>query len=99
MVEVNQGIVEKSIQHYRENYELDVCQEELAELIQAISKCKRYGCSGAQRDNLIEEMADVTIILETLKQIYDVTDVQLNLEIIRKQERNLERIKNEEEQR
>lgn len=62
-------------------YQTSVAMEELAELIQAISKCKRYGCRAEQRDNLIEEIADVKIIIMELMLIYgisasDVTDWQ-----------------------
>ena len=48
--------------------------EECSELIQAISKCKRYGCVDKYRDNLIEEIVDVLIIINELQLIYDISD-------------------------
>lgn len=47
-------------------YMLTVAMEECAELIQAISKIKRYGCSKEYCDNLNEEIADVSICIEAL---------------------------------
>ena len=49
-----------------------IVTEELAELIQAISKVRRYGCSGEQRDNLIEEIADVKIVIMELMLMYGI---------------------------
>ena len=53
-----------------------LCQlsEECSELIKAISKCKRYGCVDKYRDNLIEEIADVLIIINELQLIYDISN-------------------------
>lgn len=45
--------------HYGLESQLDMLQEECAELIQAISKYKRNGSSG-----IVEEMADVFILLD-----------------------------------
>lgn len=47
-------------------YILTVAMEECAELIQAVSKIKRYGCSEEYCDNLNEEIADVGICIEAL---------------------------------
>lgn len=47
-------------------YLLTVAMEECAELIQAVSKIKRYGCSKEYCDNLNEEIADVSICIEAL---------------------------------
>ena len=51
-----------------------VCMEELSELSQAISKEIR---GRGDRNNLVEEMADVIICLEILKQIFAVTNVEI----------------------
>lgn len=45
---------------------LDIATEESAELIQALSKIKRYGFDGDYKDNLQEEIADVIICIEEL---------------------------------
>jgi len=47
-------------------YLLTVAMEECAELIQAVSKIKRYGCSKEYCDNLNEEIADVSICIDAL---------------------------------
>jgi NTP pyrophosphatase (non-canonical NTP hydrolase) len=52
---------------------LDILQEECAEVIQAISKCRRFGIdeihikSGqTQREQLVQEIGDVTLLIELL---------------------------------
>ena len=51
-----------------------VAMEELAELIQAISKVKRYGFVGEYKDNLIEEIADVDIVITELMMMFDISE-------------------------
>lgn len=43
-----------------------IASEECAELIQALSKVKRYGLDGDYKDNLQEEIADVLICISEL---------------------------------
>ncbi len=55
--------------------------EEMCELIQAISKNSR----GEQnRDNIIEEIADVTIMLHQLKLIYGVDSQEFEVKLYNK---------------
>ena len=62
---------------------LDILQEECAEVIQAISKCRRFGMEneykegGTQREHLIQEIGDVSLLLELLKahQLYTETEL------------------------
>lgn len=63
-----------------------ICIEELSELQKEITKLMR-GFKSTQ--NLIEEMADVTIVLEMMKLIFDVSDEVLEKEIKKKMKRNL----------
>ena len=70
-----------------------VCMEECAELIQAISKAKR---GKINRDNMIEEIADVLICIEMLKQMYMISDEKINKWIEKKQAREAERMKKNE---
>lgn len=50
--------------------QLDMVVEECAELIQAVQKVKR--CGGAQAlYDMVEEAADVEIMLEQLREMYD----------------------------
>ena len=52
---------------------LDILQEECAEVIVAISKIRRFGIDnsykegGTQRDHLIQELGDVSLLIELLE--------------------------------
>lgn len=56
-----------------------IAMEECAELIQAISKCLRSKDFPVEyeRENLIEEMADVMICLEQLQVIFHISDAEI----------------------
>lgn len=43
-----------------------IASEECAELIQALSKIKRYGFDGDYKDNLQEEVADILVCISEL---------------------------------
>lgn len=49
----------KIVDHYGVEHQLDILVEEMGELLQAIGKLKRYNA----RDNFIEELSDVSIML------------------------------------
>ena len=66
-------IINKTIEKTGVDNQLNVCMEECAELIQAISKVRRYGCIADMRENLIEEIADVRIIISELMWMYGIT--------------------------
>lgn len=83
------------VQHYGGEYLTTVAVEECAELIQAVTKCKRYGCDGERRANLIEELADVSIIIDELLLIYDVDLTDIFPIIIQKLERQKMRMDGE----
>lgn len=59
----------KNIEKNGEDYQLGMAMEECAELIQAINKWKRNGKMITKMDNLLEEIADVEIMLDQLKLI------------------------------
>lgn len=80
----------ESIRKYGKEAQSIVCMEECSELIQAISK--RLRGKPDATDNLAEEMADVTICLYLLKEMYGITDAQLNEWITRKTARQCERM-------
>lgn len=88
-IKINKGVIAESILHYGKNNQSTVCMEECAELIQAISKAKR---GKIDRDNMIEEIADVLICIEMLKQMYMISDEKINKWIEKKQAREAERI-------
>ncbi len=85
--------IAESIQHYGIENQSTVCMEECAELIQAISKAKR---GRTDRDNMIEEIADVLICIEMLKQMHMISDDEINKWIEKKQAREVERMKKNE---
>lgn len=67
---------------------LDILQEECAEVIQNISKCRRFGMEnvylkgeGTQRDELVKEIGDVLAMIQLLKERGAITDEELDLAI------------------
>jgi len=60
----------------RVNEILDLLQEECAEVIQAISKCRRFGLD-EERANLVQEIGDVTLLVELLKAFELYNDKEL----------------------
>ena len=67
---MNTGLI---VPHTKVNEILDILQEECAEVIQAISKCRRFGMeneyingTGTQREHLIQELGDVRMLIELL---------------------------------
>lgn len=93
MITTNKKIIADSIEHYGKPVQSTVCMEECSELIQAISKCLRYGDTEENLDNLVEEIADVFICISMLKQMYDIPDVEIMAYIKYKQNRIEERMK------
>jgi NTP pyrophosphatase (non-canonical NTP hydrolase) len=45
---------------------LDLLQEECGEVVQVVSKCRRFGLE-EKRENLVQEIADVLLLIELLK--------------------------------
>ena len=82
MIIIDSDIIKRSIEHYGKDVQSTVCMEECAELIQAISKEKR---GKPDKSNLAEEMADVIICIEMLKQIYNITEDEIYSWVIAKQ--------------
>ena len=63
---------------------LEILQEECAEVIQAISKVKRFGMDnvylkgeGTQREQLVQELGDVTLLIELLQSHNVFTELEL----------------------
>ena len=91
--DIDESVITKSIKHYGTEIQSTVCMEECAELIQAISKEKR---GKIDRDNMIEEIADVLICIEMLKQMYMISEDKINKWIEKKQAREAERMEKNE---
>lgn len=67
--------LEKAIETYGKDMQLNVAIEELSELIKEICKNKR---GSDNRENIIEEMADCYIMLEQLNIIFDIEYSEIN---------------------
>ena len=93
MIPIDSYVWKRSIEHYGKDIQSTVCMEECAELIQAISKEKR---GKSDKEHLSEEMADVIICIEMLKEIYSISDDMISEWIQIKEARIIERIKQNE---
>ena len=82
--------IKKLINWHDKEYTINKIYEELAELMIAHSKVQL--CEVGDLENLREEMADVYIILEILKVMYNIEDREVDYWIDKKMKRNLERI-------
>ncbi len=91
---IDEKVIARSVDHYGEEIQAIVCMEECAELIQAISKMIRRNdeLSEEDYDHLEEEVADVLICIEMLKQIYSIPDLNIEEWIERKQKRIINRM-------
>lgn len=64
----NKTLYLKAIEKWGVTSQIDLAQEECAELIQAISKYKRFG--NIHESAIIEELADVSLMVEQLVLIF-----------------------------
>lgn len=74
-------ILKRNICRHGREYEMFISAEEAAELIQALSKIRRYGYIGEYAENLIEEIADVLVIIRELMMMFDITDADVEKKI------------------
>ncbi|MCI9094029.1 MAG: hypothetical protein HFF36_09670 [Coprobacillus sp.] len=65
----------QAINIYGKNAQLDMCIEEMSELTKEICKSKR---GKDNKEEIIEEMADVYIMLEQLKIIFSVEQYEID---------------------
>lgn len=82
-------ILQKAIATYGEQSQVDMAIEEMAELTKALLKYRRNeNMAVSERlDNIIEEIADVQIMLDQLKMIYGSTEKQDEFKLKRLNER------------
>ncbi len=86
----NTTILETAINTYGVNLQKITAMEEMAELTKELSKSMRYGDKNVE--NITEEIADVEIMLEQLKMIYQ-NSADVEAEKQRKIKRLAERLK------
>lgn len=80
--------------HYGKKAQSMQACEECAELIQAVSKLTR-GVTEMRILALVEEIADVRIMMSQLMQLYGIPETEIATLVERKLQRQLERIKAE----
>lgn len=80
------------IDYYGIMKQLKYFQSEIFELNEAIIKHENMGC---ELQHIIEEIADVQVMLSQFKEYYDITDEEIEEVMKYKVERQLERIENE----
>ncbi len=88
------NILEKAVEKYGEK-QLDQAQEELAELIVAISKYKRNE-NKFTISNVIEEIADVNIMIKQVMMLLDIKEFEVKNEELYKLNRLKKRILKDE---
>jgi NTP pyrophosphatase (non-canonical NTP hydrolase) len=86
----------KIADHYGVNSQLDILQEECAELIQAVSKYRRTNDPNVfDRMHLEEEIADVEIMIAQIKYLMKLSEKDIRGIKDTKLERQLERMKDD----
>lgn len=92
----NKKVMKKVIKKNGKLKQSVIAMEECSELIKAISKMIRYSydedLDSVYRDDLIEEMADVYIILDELKMMYNILEFDIEKMIKQKIDREEGRI-------
>ena len=82
-------VLSKAICKYGIDKQSAVAIEELSELQKEVCKALR---GQLNKDNMVEEMADVWIVIEQLKMIYNITDEDVRKEVHKKIHRLKERL-------
>lgn len=102
MVEIDARINNETMDRYGIERQSLVAMEELSELQKAISKLVRNPEEKTKplefkglRHNLIEEMADVIICMDQLKEYYNITHAEIQINIDSKQARQRRRLEEE----
>jgi len=87
------SLIEKSIAHYGHHNQILQFYEELNELGAAVNHYKRNKIT---KEELVKEIGDVFIMIEYIKVLFDIDDVDISKSIIRSKERLEFKIKNNE---
>lgn len=87
--------MEEIINFYGKEKQCNLAMEECAELIQAINKCLRYPNDIERCGNLLEEIADVIIMICQLTVIFDIYQEEIDLMVDMKEKRIVERYERE----
>ena len=90
----NDEVLKYIVEHYGEHNQFSQAQEECAELIVAVSKYNRDP-SIFTRNSIVEEIADVEIMIRQLKMILNISPVEIASMINKKLTRQVERIESQ----
>ena len=93
--ELQKSVIENALDKWGSMSELVVTIEELSELQKEVTKQIR---NEGKMENLVEEMADVYIVMEYLKLIFAINDEDIKTEIAFKIGRLMSRLGEENEQ-
>lgn len=88
--EERRALLDRAITAYGAPAQMDMAVEEMAELTKALCKVKRVSCAAEAKavlENVVEEMADVQIMLDQLRIIFGRSTAEV-------EEAKLERLKN-----
>lgn len=91
---IKEQVFKQSIEIYGKEAQSRQVMEECAELIQAINKCLRHPNKEGCKNNLIEEICDVEIMLFQLKEMFDIKDEAVESYKLLKAKREKERLEN-----
>lgn len=91
--------MEKVIDFYGKKAQCNQAMEECAELIVAINKCLRYPHDVQSINNLVEEMADVIIMICQLKVIFQIHNDEFESMLKSKEDRIIKRLELEKKKR
>lgn len=83
----------EALRVYYPEAQVDICVEECAELVKAICKWKRYGRSYLELEQVVDEIADVRIMIEQMTLLFGATAVAERIEF------KLERLRQRMERR
>lgn len=87
MINIPESHIDQYIKLFGSEHQLDILQEECAELIKAISKYKRsigHDTTEDPIDNIVEEMTHVAISSEVVARLLDIKPEDIQREIDRK---------------
>ena len=75
---MGQELTKEIVTHYGANDRLRLLMEECGELVQAGNKILRYPDDDEKRVNLLEEMVDVSIMIEQIRVLFNYSDIEWN---------------------
>lgn len=89
---INPSITHRHAEAFGKDFVTNLAMEESAELIQAISKVKRYPDDSDREDNLAEEICDVLLMIEELFALELADPMTVDRWITKKQRKQKEEI-------